>query len=141
MEGDEYEEDFCWVRFLGIVARHGNAAASELDPLLERFETALRGVPSGRLEVCRALRAEDAAAFDVAFEAMVHDWQDECDQVALRAEEELVVAAGTQMFVEGLAVLRLAGKLAIPVSRDYPGCPPLARRPRRNPPIEDPFAP
>ena len=139
MQGDEYEEDFCWVRFLGVFAARGNAAGTDLDQLLTRAEKALQGIPSGRLEVCRALRAEDSDAFAVAFDGLVIEWVKSCEATELRAEEEPVVAAGTQVFVEGLAVLRLAKRVGISVDQSFPGCPPLAQRPRRNPPIEDPF--
>ncbi len=139
MQGDEYEEDFCWVRFLGVFAAQGNAAGPELDQLLARAETSLQGLSSGRLEVCRALRAGDSDAFATAFAELALGWEKESEAVALRAEEEAVIAAGTQVFVEGLAVLRLAQRIGISVEQPFRGCPPLAQRPRRNPPIADPF--
>jgi len=139
MKGDEYEEDFWWRWFLGIFARDGNSRAGELDRILERFEAALDGVPSGRLEVCRALRAQDEEAFEVAFAELVVEWERDCADLAGRAEEEPIVAAGTQIFVEGLAVLRLAEGVGISAPGPFHGCPPLANRPRRQPPIEDPF--
>ena len=113
--------------------------APSSNPLLDRFEAALQGVPSGRLEVCRALRAEDRGAFEVAFESLVADWEQACAGMALRAEEEATVAAGTQVFVEGLACLRLAEHVGIRTALAFKGCPPLARGPRKRPPIEDPF--
>jgi hypothetical protein len=139
MKGDEYEEDFCFVRFLGLYAEQGNAAAAELDALLERFESALEGVSTGRLEVCRALRTQDRDAFEAAFETLVDDWENDCKDLEFRAEEEPIIAAGTQVFVEGLAVLRLAEREGLRTTNTYRGCPPLARRPRRQAPPADPF--
>jgi hypothetical protein len=141
MKGDEYEETFCWVRFMGLFAKHGNAAGAELDAVLERFETALEGIPSGRLEVCRALRTEDKDAFEVAFAELHEDWEQDCFDVRFRAEEEPLFAATSQIFVEGLAVLRLAQREGIPMTRTLRGCPALARRPRKKAPIDDPFGP
>jgi hypothetical protein len=135
--GEEYEEDFCYLRFLHAFVRGGNAAGPELDALLSRFELALDGGWSSRLDVCRALRAGDGDAFTLAFESLLLDRQNEVRAMAPRAEEEVVMALDSQIFVEGLALLRLADREGLPTERQYPGCPAIARRKRRDKPIAD----
>jgi len=135
--GEEYEEDFYYVRFLHWFVRGGNAAGPELDALLARFELALEGGWSSRLDVCRALRAGDGDAFALAFDSLLLDRQNEVREMAPRAEDEVVVALDSQIFVEGLALLRLADREGLPTERQYLGCPAIARRKRRDKPIAD----
>jgi hypothetical protein len=43
------------------------------------------------------------------------------------------------VFVEGLAILRLADQAGFPTEPEYPGCPALARLPSTVPPPADPL--
>jgi hypothetical protein len=130
--GEEYEEDFCYMRFLFLFAKCGNTAGAELDGILARFEKSLDGAWSSRLDVCRALRAADADAFALAFESLLLDRENEIRDMRGRAEEEVPVALDSQLFVEGLALLRLADREGLATERQYPGCPAIARRHRRD---------
>jgi hypothetical protein len=136
-QGDEYEDDFCYQRLLGLLAT--GAPAAEIDALLTRFVGVADG-DGARLAVCRALRDGDTAAFDTAFAELLllRDQEVEADKDL--AEESVAAALGSQLFVEGIAVLKLAQLRGIRVAREYPGCPILALRPGKRATPADEFA-
>jgi len=126
-KGDEYEDDFHWQRFLGLLL--SGAPATELDASLQALDAAAEGA-GAKLDVARALRARDAEAFDGAFRALLAEREAANAEDAARADEEVPVAVGTQVYVEGIAVLKLARHLGIPIEPEYPMCPTLALVPQ-----------
>lgn len=126
-EGFEYEDDFCWARIVGLLLE-GTPAPAEVDALLERFEGALQGQPSARLELARVLARRDGKAFGVAFEELLRE---QAHDIRTRVEAgEMDDAASLQarrVFVEGLALLALVHHWELPTERDYRFCPALAR--------------
>jgi hypothetical protein len=137
----EYEDDFCYVRFLQrFIAPDPDPA--ELAALLVQFERALDGAPSVRIDVCRALWSRDPAAWKKAFAALLDareaEVAEERDGIAA---EDLAAALRTHVFVEGLALLFIAEGLGLRTAREYPLCPALARVPRAEASPPDPFPP
>ncbi len=53
------------------------------------------------------------------------------EENAARAEEDVTAAADAQVFIEGIAVLKLARHLQIPIADESPMCPTLALVPRK----------
>ena len=96
--------------------------------LIEQFEKVLDGQPSARLDVCRALLNRDQAAFDEAFDNLIHEHeaQIEADKARFQLEEPEVMSQRL-IFVEGLAVLRLATLHGLKTESDYLFCPSIAR--------------
>lgn len=134
-EGDEYEDDYCYGRFFHeYVSGSGGSFAA----LLEQFEAALEGASSPRLQICAAIASRDQAAFDTAFLGLLdaRDREIAQDRQGL-AEEDPAVAIGTYIFVEGLAVLRVAGYAGLVTLREYSQCPALARAIPAGPPPTD----
>jgi hypothetical protein len=84
------------------------------------------GGTGAHLAVAKALRAKDAEALDDAFRALLAERGRANEEDAPLAEEDVAVAAGTRAFVEGIAVLKLARHLGIPMPDEYPMCPRLA---------------
>lgn len=134
----EYEDDFCYAQILHRLV-HGVQAASVYQPFLDRFDAALRGQPSPRLDVMRALVARSQPDFDAAFEALLQGRRDEIQANIARSQiEEPQIAAERSVFIEGLAVLRLAGIVGLTTQDDYLYCPSNARLPLREPVPSEP---
>ncbi len=122
-DGEEYEEDFCYHRFLGLLA------SSAPPPLLSKHLDRFAGVQQDdetRLAVCRALLDADSAQFALAFEDLLSLREAEVHEDRGLAEEDLGVALGSRVFIEGLAVLKLARRRGLPVEDAYRMCPLLA---------------
>jgi hypothetical protein len=129
-QGDEYEDHFWYRRILGLVA--SGAAAADLDPALVALERAAEGAGAA-IALCRALQARDADAFAEAFHARIAERRAEVAEDLPLADDHLPTALGTKLFVEGVALLKLARAAGLPVAREYPMCPALALLSRRNP--------
>lgn len=136
----EYEDDYCYAQVLHRLV-HGVQAASVFQPFLDRFEAALEGQASPRLDVLRALVAREQAGFDAAFEALIQARQDGIDADKARCQHETPqVVAERLVFVEGLALLRLAQAVGLKTQREYLFCPANARVALRGPVIDEPPA-
>ena len=126
-QGHEYEDDFCHAQLAHAVLAPVTDLA-RTDALLERWERVLDGAADARLPVMRALVHRDKAGFDPAFEALVQARDDALAAERERARiEEFDVIAQRQLFVDGLALLRMATQLGLGTQAEYRGCPSLAR--------------
>jgi hypothetical protein len=135
--GDEYADDFWWQRFLGLLVSH--APPAELEIALQALAVETEGA-GARLGVGRSLLLRDAEAFSDAFQALLVERKSENEEDAVVAEEEIAVAVGTKIFIEGVAILRLAREAGISVQPDYPMCPALAVVPSKAASPPDEFA-
>jgi hypothetical protein len=128
----EYEDDYLFARFLFSASQGDEPREGELTELLERWERVLEGGEDPRLPVCQALASRDSANFDVAFLALAHDRD---ARFAARAKPEVdgIAAAdydfvpNWRIWVEGLALLRLAEQRGLELRAEYPSCPSIAR--------------
>jgi hypothetical protein len=126
--GHEYEDDFCHAQLaFAVIAPAADVARTEA--LFERWEQVLDGQPDARLPVLRALARRDGAAFEPAFEALLdaHAAQIQAERERARIEEPGLIA-GWQLWVDGLALLRMATQLKLPTQDEYRWCPSLARQ-------------
>jgi Immunity protein 49 len=129
----EYEDDFAYAQILHRLI-HGVTAVPVYEPFLAQFEAALKGAPSARLDVVTALVHRDQAGFELAFAALLAERQKQIRLDLARAQlESPTVLAERQVFIEGLALLRLAQRQGLPTQGEYLYCPSLARRPLRTP--------
>lgn len=135
----EYEDDFCYAQVLHRIV-HGVSAVSVYEPIFERFESAMQGQPAPRLDVVRALVARSQSGFEAAFESLVQTREDEIAAAIARSQlQDAQVVAERQVFVEGLALLRLADAAGIATREEYLYCPSNARVTMRAP-VPDPPA-
>jgi hypothetical protein len=126
MPDGEYEDDFCYYAFLhGVLADPTLARPAQLVALADRFEGVLAGEPSPRLALCRALLAHDPDRFADAFEALLA--QRERDVGASRLSDDPSAEPRRHVFIEGLALLRLAADAGLPTAPGHRTCPDLAR--------------
>jgi hypothetical protein len=122
----EYEDDFLYVMaWLQLVL---GATPAELEATLRRYERVLDGALDLRFTLLRTLVDRDAAAFDVALRALLEHRKAEADQLVERRAIKSETAAWVQNFaLEGVALLKLAERLAIPTGKDYLHCPEIVR--------------
>lgn len=141
-EGHEYEDDYCFAQILHRLGGGGEpsgdreSGASGTAPLFERWEAYRSDDP--RMPVCRAIVLRDAPAFEEAFDELLRAREEEITAAKERRQlEEPHVIAERQVYVEGLALLRLAVARGIPASGEYRFCPSLARAPLSSRPPEE----
>lgn len=126
--GRELEEDFLHVWFL--MSRFSlRSDAAVLDPLLARWEQVLEGSADPRLDLCRALATRDQPAFDAALEAIVSERRRSV-AAALEAGRLLPEDGPTtaKVWVQLLALLRLADGAGLRTDAEVPLAPSVARR-------------
>ena len=128
----EYEDDYLYVRFLyGMLLA---APAQEQQGTLDNWRATVVGPPSERFEVCLALLAHDAAAFEQAFTGLLAARAEELQaQSRSLSRDEMAFAGDRHIFIEGLALLRLAIIVGIPTQVEYRFCPRETRLPMTAP--------
>jgi hypothetical protein len=135
----EYEDDFLYRLFLhNFIGPPDPQRDLRLQDVLMRWSTWLSGEPSARLDCCAALAARDAAAFEKSFDDLVAQREAE-----VAAQSKMAIAADicfepcSRIFVEGLALLRMAKAIGMTPRDEYPLCPAIARMPPTKPFPED----
>ena len=132
----EYEEDYAYVRFLyGLLL---GAEDAEQRAILDDWKTLLGGAKSAKHAVCQALPTRDAAIFDAAFASLLNARKrDLHKQERSLNRDEMEFAGGRHVYVEGLAILRIAEVLGIATQPEYKYCPKEARQPMGAPFSDD----
>jgi hypothetical protein len=125
--GHEYEDDYCYGRILHfVISREGDQAPE----VLNQFARYLEGSSNGRFQVAEALISKQQDSFDAAFDTLIQDRQNEIARNVERGEiESPPVIAARRVFIEGLAILKLAESLGLKTEQEYMFCPAIARVP------------
>jgi hypothetical protein len=125
----EYEDDFLYRYFLhNFISPPDPQRDVRLQEALSRWTVWLSGQPSTRLDCCAALMARDPTGFDKGFDELLAQRQAE-----VAKQRKMVMAADVgfepraKIFVEGLALLRMAKAIGLILRADYPLCPAIAR--------------
>jgi hypothetical protein len=127
LAGHEYEDDCCYGQLIHGLATGRSERAPEW---LARFERYLEGETNARYSVAKALVERDQAAFDQAFPELLATREREIAADIKRGQiESAQVSAFRKVFVEGLAILRLAERAGLTTEDEYLFCPSLARAP------------
>jgi hypothetical protein len=121
---EEREEDFLWRRTLGLLLI--GAPKPLIEAHLARFATCAVDEHDARLEVCRALYAADGRAFDEAFRRLLCHREIENIRSRRRATTDSHRSLAAQVYIEGIAVLKMARAGGIAIEPEYPMCPALA---------------
>ena len=127
-KGLEYEEDFLFSRFLHLqvlVPQDMEAQAQ----VLERWEKVVdSGDPDLRLGVCQSIHSADASRLPDAFQALVdargREYREYRKQLDFDPEVAATVGA---IYIDGLALVRLAELVSLPVPEAMEWLPALAR--------------
>ena len=132
LEGEEFEENHCYARvLLALLALEPSPRADEaqnLDRALSALETALDGNLPRRLAACQALAQRDADAFHTALLDLI----EERDLHIQKRKRTLVPdmereATEAAIYIEGMALLRLAARIGINSDESYRFIPDLVR--------------
>jgi hypothetical protein len=127
-EGEEYEDDFLYPWFLMSRFTLGTRPAA-LDHILDRWARVLEGGEDPRLELCRALYQRDQDLFDQSLEVVLSNRQED-DRNRIEAERMPPddVPTLAKVWVELLALLRLAESCGLRTQEHLPLAPSIARR-------------
>lgn len=121
----EYEDDFAYFRFFQLLLE--GAGASETGPVIDQMKAA-QGKPSPRLAIITAFQSGVAADFEAAFTDLLDTRNSGVDAERKLFSDEPTYGPRAEIFVEGLALLRLAEVRRLgPARREYPRCPYAAR--------------
>ena len=124
----EYEDDFCYYYFFhNYIERFNKSDKHLLKGILDQFEKALEGAPSARLNICQAFFDEDKKRFGSEFQNLVLEREIEIEKQKTVMGYDAAFLPKTYVFVEGLALLRLAEKAGFEVEDEYQFCPGTAR--------------
>jgi hypothetical protein len=127
LSGAEYEDDFCYAQLIHRLVSEASDGV-RVEPCIEQFEKVLDGEPSARLDVCRALLKGDQAAFDESFDGLILEREAKIADDKERCQlEEPEVMAERLIYIEGLAILRLATLHGLETQFEYRFCPSIAR--------------
>ncbi|MCY1083623.1 Imm49 family immunity protein [Archangium lansingense] len=135
-QGMEYKEDFLYAHFLMGRFFLGETEA-RLQVLLEEYEQVLQGSEDVRLPLCHAFLKQDAEGVAQGLEQYLAAEKARQDRLLERekiSQERWATVA--QVSVEGLGLLTLAAQAGLPLQREFPCVPSLARA-RRKPGLAD----
>jgi hypothetical protein len=131
--GHEYPDDYCYARVLQRLTNPPFDSA-EVDLLLQQFAEYVETPHHPRLAIAQALFSIDQDSFEEAFDNLLHYRQREIALAITRGElEDAVVLSQREVFVEGLALLRIAEMRGLKTQAEYLFCPSLARQSMRQP--------
>ncbi|KFE70578.1 hypothetical protein DB31_5620 [Hyalangium minutum] len=127
----EYEDEFLWAVILQQLAHHKPPPASRVEPLIARLEKLNKKEYGSRCALARALLTQSSSGFAKAFEAARLDYEVRIEKEAQEFGTPVTAFAPHRfLWLEGLALLRLAERAGIPLEgADLKYCPPLARVP------------
>jgi hypothetical protein len=129
MDGHEYEDDYCYAQLLHMLVA-GEPDEAKAAALTARFEAYMEGRPNPRLDVARSLWERNQDGFSAGFEPLLRERETRIARDVERgAFQKPEVIAERRVFVEGLALLRLAEIRGLATETEYRFCPSLARRP------------
>ena len=118
-EGLEYEDDFHYFDVLGVLLNEP-IEYYLLEKKLKVFEASLEGVDSPRFQMCIALGSGDAIAFNKALQGMTTAWS---EAIKKRRESESIDPyfdkTEAHIFVEGIALVKLAKYLGMRMTNEY----------------------
>ncbi len=133
LKDHEYEDDYCYAQ---IIQRLIQAEISQNDifPFLIQFKDYLNDEENARFDICKALINYDQVAFEEAFENLL----DERELLIMKDKEEgqmedPLIIAKRHIFIEGLALLRVAKKHGLLIQSEYRYCPSIALMPMKKP--------
>jgi hypothetical protein len=129
----EYEDDYCFYLFLHtIVKQPAPFPTPEMHTVLNRFERSLEGGNSVHLNVAKALVARDPDAFKDTLLSLLSAEAAQIEkgrQSAAVHERDILFWPKSRVSIDGLALLKIAELVELPMDGDFPLCPQLARLP------------
>lgn len=126
-DGEEFEDDYCYFRFLWLNFYLGGSA-SDCDAVLQRYEQILDGDYDARFQLCRAIRHVDARAFEDALADFLSNHE---NRYKVLIERDLILpeeaATEGNVCVEALGLVNVVEPLGLSSKQDYLFIPSVAR--------------
>lgn len=130
----EYEDDYCFTKFFHLMIQK-NTDRDELVALVDRFEKSLEGATNPKLDVCHAFMANDQKILEEAFHDLIEAHDSYLAQEKERGQmEDPHIVAQRSIYVEGLAIIRIAERHGLKLQTEFKFCPQLAMMPMTVPP-------
>ncbi len=122
---EEYEDDFLYVMIL-MKKFFLNASEQEVKVLFQKYQELSEASGETRVDICAAFIENNAEQFEKALNDLIKTRAKDFKE-RLAKDEILEEAYSTegQLFVEGLALVRLANKLNFPTQKNYKFIPSL----------------
>jgi hypothetical protein len=129
LEGEEYEDDFCYGDFLRKIVTQSEG---ELDALLGRWRKAVEGANDPRLRVAEAFRDRDAGELQVTLGSLLRATEAHAQEMADPSTgsvfaDDYPFFPNRWISIEGMALLAAAERAGIPVDYELATCPRAAR--------------
>lgn len=126
LKGMEYEEDFWFFTLLPRLLLP-ETRQDDLEDGLDRMAQALEGIEFPRYDVLKALVHADARGFEQALLALSDAWRAEGERERKGGlGNPLALATEAHVFIEGLALVRVARARGLDTCSQYPLIPPPA---------------
>lgn len=140
IEDGEYEDDFCYYHFLHTFVRDfPNRDEKKLTSIISQFESCVAASSEYRLAVCKSFLLRDSDAFNEGFNDLLIQFDNEKEKRYPQLLDIADLSARKYIFVEGLALLRIAELLGFTIDSEYQYCPSIVRVKNEIPLIEDLF--
>lgn len=125
---EDFEDDIDFACARAAHALLSPVGSPDLRAAIDGYEAALGGDGDERLAVYRAIDGRDERAFAEAFPALIeaHDERMAKLESSIRSNESTYLP-NSHVFIEGLALLRIAERAGMRTEREYPRCPGPAR--------------
>jgi len=124
----EYEDDFCYFYFFHILIKDVKTPNTPLlKKIIDRFEMNVVDDTASRFAICQSLYINDDKLFEQSFVDLVGFHNDKVQAERAFAGEDPGYDARGNVFVEGLALLRIASILRFDTQAEYLLCPAIAR--------------
>jgi len=125
VEEEEYEEDFYYAHFMYLFIQR--VEKEILEKLLVNFERSLQGNDSSHYTMCQALLKKNQDLFESSVIELLVDRSEQFEKMGERmiskSEQYLTEK---YIYVEGLALIRIAKSIGLKIRDEYTGCPAIA---------------
>jgi len=129
----EYEDDFCYGHFLNRYLL--GAEKKELEIVLDRFEKALEGQASVRLDLCRELLSPAEKTSESKLVAFIENREKMLQEIGEKSVfgTDALFYTNSTIFIEALAWLRLLENVGVNLKGEFRFCPRAARTKQYSP--------
>ncbi len=115
-ENMECEDDFIYFDIISELIEE-EPDITILNNKIEKYEEILDGFESIRYDLLKAIVKSDAEEFKVAFDDLLEEREDEID--AMSENNYICLKTEANIFIEGIALLRIAKRFGINVDENY----------------------
>lgn len=131
----EYEEDYLYYAALQRILLEDDEGYA---PIAARWDEVVEGAASSKRQLCQALVDRDSAAFAEALGELIEQFRDAMEAWKQKIDyREELGAVESQVFTNGLGLLRLAEQRGLTTESEYDFLPASARVPVGAPPFDE----